>query len=96
LETILCDLPDCTSQRALPERSAYGYRWPPDGRELAYVDPADPKNIWVQPIVGGAPHQLTKFTEKDIADFAWSPDGTRLAITRRTRLSDMVLIKGFR
>ena len=36
----------------------------------------------MQPIVGGAPRQLTRFTDKDIADFAWSPDGARLAITR--------------
>jgi hypothetical protein len=39
---------------------------------------------------------LTRFTDKDIVDFAWSPDGAHLAITRRTQLSDMVLIKGFR
>ena len=62
----------------------------------AYVHFVDAKNIRVRPIVGGAPHQLTKFTEKDIVDFAWSPDGARLAITRRTQLRDMVLIKGFR
>jgi len=94
--TILCDLPDCTNQRVVPGRSEYGYRWTPDGRGLAYVDRADPKNIRIQPINGGAPRQLTRFTDKDIVDFAWSPDGAHLAITRRTQLSDMVLIKGFR
>jgi Tol biopolymer transport system component len=93
---ILCDLPGCAHQRELPGRSENVYRWTPDGRSLAYVDSADPKNIRIQPIDGGAPRQLTKFAEKDIVDFAWSPDGARLAITRRTQLSDMVLIKGFR
>ena len=93
LAYITCELPDCTNPRDLPV--PYG-RWTPDGRGLGYVDRADPKNIWVQPIAGGAPHQLTNFTEKDILDFAWSPDGSRLAITRGMQLSDMVLIKGFR
>ena len=95
LTTILCDLPDCANQREVPVRSRAG-RWSPDGRGLAYVDRADPKNIRIQPIDGGAPRQLTRFTEKDIVDFAWSPDGARPAITRRTQLSDMVLIRGFR
>jgi len=35
-------------------------------------------------------------TDKTISDFTWSPDGKRLAITRPTTLSDMVLIKGIR
>ena len=54
------------------------------------------KNIWVQPIDGGAPHSLTKFTDKTINDFAWSPDDKRLAITRGASLADLVLIKGIR
>jgi Tol biopolymer transport system component len=91
--SMLCDLPDCTNLRAtdMPEG-----QWTPDGRGIAYVDNMDRKNIWVQPIAGGAPHPLTKFTEKDITSFAWSPDGKRLAITRGTLLSDIVLIKGIR
>jgi hypothetical protein len=39
---------------------------------------------------------LTKFTDKTIRDFAWSPDGKRLAIPRGTSLADIVLIKGIR
>jgi hypothetical protein len=50
----------------------------------------------VQPIDGGAPHSLTKFTDKTINDFAWSPDDKRLAITRGASLADLVLIKGIR
>jgi Tol biopolymer transport system component len=92
---MVCDLPDCANLRDVPVRSNAG-RWTPDNRGLAYVDRADPTNIWVQRLDGGASRQLTAFTDKDIVDFAFSPDGTRLAVTRRTQLSDMVLIKGFR
>jgi Tol biopolymer transport system component len=66
-------------------------RWTPDGRGLAY---AEKGNIWVQSLDGGQPRQLTKFTDQEITDFAWSPDGKRLAVSRRTDLADVVLIKG--
>jgi hypothetical protein len=63
---------------------------------MAFSESPDVKNIWVQPIAGGAPYPLTKFTDRVINDFAWSPDGTRLAITRGTALADIVQIKGIR
>jgi Tol biopolymer transport system component len=91
--SMLCDLPDCTNPRATEMRPG---QWTPDERSIAYVDNTDLKNIWVQPIGGGAPHPLTKFTEKDITSFTWSPDGKRLAITRGTVQADIVLIKGIR
>jgi dipeptidyl aminopeptidase/acylaminoacyl peptidase len=91
--TVLCDLPECTNQKEVPVPHG---AWTPDGRSVAYVDPTDPMNIQVQPIDGGAPHALTHFTEKNILDFAWSPDGKRLAITRGSTLADMVLIRGFK
>jgi Tol biopolymer transport system component len=68
----------------------------PDGRGIAFSDHPDPKNIWMQPIDGGAAHPLTKFTDKTIDDFAWSPDGKRLAITRGASFADIVLIEGLR
>ena len=90
---MVCDLPDCTNLRDFTARPGL---WTPDGRDIAFTDSTDPKNIWVQPIDGGAPHPLTKFTDKTINDFAWSPDGKRLAITRSSTLADIVLIKGIR
>jgi Tol biopolymer transport system component len=91
--TVRCDLPDCTNQTAVPHITG---TWTPDGRSIAFLDDGDPRNIFVQPIEGGATRRLTQFTEKNILDFAWSPDGKRLAITRGTTLADMVLIRGFR
>jgi Tol biopolymer transport system component len=59
-----------------------------------YADATD-TNLWVQPLDGGAPRQLTTFTDgKKIADFAWSPDGQQLAITRAVTTNDIVLLKG--
>ena len=90
---MVCDLPDCTNPR---DFGAQAGQWTPDGRGIAFSDSTDPKNIWVQPIDGGAPHPLTRFTDMTINDFAWSSDGKRLAITRGMTLADMVLIKGIR
>jgi Tol biopolymer transport system component len=89
---VVCDLPDCTNPRDSAVRSG---TWTPDGRGIAFIDNTE-KNIWVQPIDGGAPYPLTKFTDKGVQDFAWSPDGKRLAVTRRTAQADIVLIKGIR
>ena len=53
----------------------------PDGKGLAYVihvDGAD--NLWVQPIDGRKGYKLTEFKSDEISDFAWSPNGHRLAI----------------
>ena len=66
--------------------------WTPDGRGVAY--PSD-GNLWVQPLSGGAPRQLTRFTDgRPIGSFAWSRDGRRLAITRSTITNDIVLFEG--
>ena len=96
---IVCELPRC-----VPRRIATGanfsptrVRWLPGGRAIAYVDNAALLNLWVQPIDAGAPYQLTHFTDgRSIFDFAWSHDGTRLAISRSTTTNDIVLFKGLK
>jgi len=50
-------------------------------------------NLWMQPLDGSPGHQLTSFTSEQISDWAWSPDGKTLAITRRKGAADVVLLK---
>ena len=69
----------------------------PDGHGIADVNITAPSNLWVQPLTGGAPYQLTHFTDgRAIRAFAWSRDGARLAIARQTVTNDIVLFKGLR
>jgi serine/threonine protein kinase len=94
--TAVCDLPACTSRRSLPVLPGRR-RWTPDGRGIAYYDPAT-RNIWIQTLDGSAPpRQLTHFTDdRAIADFAWSHDGKRLAISRVSVSNDIVLFRGLK
>jgi hypothetical protein len=70
-------------------------RWTPDGK-IAYVDAAAPSNIWVRPLDGRPPYQLTHFTDRMIVDFAWSRDAKQLAIARASTTNDIVLFKGLK
>ena len=93
--TAVCDLPACTSRRSLPLLGGRK-RWTPDGRRIAYYDLAT-RNIWIQPLDGSAPSQLTHFADDhEIADFAWSHDGKRLAISRVSVSNDIVLFRGLK
>lgn len=48
-------------------------RWTPDGRGSVYfLTRAGVSNLWMQPINGGAPKQLTNFTNDLISSFATS------------------------
>ncbi len=72
-------------------------RWTTDGRALTYVvTSAGISNIWLQPIDGGAPRQLTTFKADRIFSFEWSRDGKQLIVARGMVASDVVLISSFR
>lgn len=72
-------------------------RWTADGKSLVYA-PArnDRANIWQQPLAGGAPRQVTHFTDEDVLGFDLSSDGQRLIVVRGILSRDALLIRHFR
>ena len=73
------------------------WRWSPDGKGLQYILMKDgASNIWEQPLVGGPPRQLTKFTSGEIFNFNWTLDGKTLLLTRGETTSDVVLLSNLR
>ncbi|HMF55023.1 MAG TPA: protein kinase [Pyrinomonadaceae bacterium] len=72
-------------------------RWTQDGRGLAYLDErGGVANVWLQPIDGGRPTQMTDFKLDRIFWFDWTFDGRQFAVARGTLTSDVVLISNFR
>jgi serine/threonine protein kinase/Tol biopolymer transport system component len=75
--------------------------WTPDGHGLTYVHntTGHTQNVYMQPLAGGPPVQLTHFDSEPgrVAAYAWSRDGKKFAITRARRNdSDVVMFSGFR
>jgi len=72
-------------------------QWSADSLALTWVITSHGvSNIWSQPLAGGPPRQVTNFSADQIADFAWSADGRKLAFRRRVTSSDIVLINNVR
>jgi eukaryotic-like serine/threonine-protein kinase len=68
-------------------------RWTPDGRAVTYIGRQDGlADIWSQSIDGGEPKRITNFKADEIFSFDWSRDN-RLAISKGTSMSDVVLIR---
>ncbi len=73
------------------------FRWTPDGQALAYiVNENGASNIWLQPLNGDAPTQLTNYKAGQLISLAWSPDGQWSAYMRRAATSDVVLLSDFK
>ncbi len=73
------------------------FHWTPDGRSITYLRLAgNVSNIWSQPLEGGPPKQWTDFKSDLIFNFAWSPDGRKLVLSRGVDNSDVVMIRNFR
>ncbi len=65
----------------------------PKFNELSYLITTDGvSNIFTRPIDGGAQKQFTRFDEKFIASFAWTPDGKSVVVSRGEIRSDVVLL----
>ena len=72
-------------------------RWTPDGKALLYgITRRGVTNLWMHPLEGGAPKQLTNFTSDRIHSFEVSRDGKQLVFSRGTTSSDVVLFSGLR
>ncbi|MDX6385851.1 MAG: hypothetical protein QOK48_3424 [Blastocatellia bacterium] len=76
----------------------YGkFCWTSDGRALSYADKqSGVGNIWIQPLDGSPPRQLTNWKADPIPAFDWSRDGKRLAYAVGNVTSDIVLINDAR
>jgi Tol biopolymer transport system component len=69
-------------------------RWVPGGWGLAYLNTiGGVSNIWVQPLDGGPPLQLSNFKSERLHSFEWSRDGRWLATVRGSETSDVVLLQ---
>jgi Tol biopolymer transport system component len=53
-------------------------------------------NIWLLPLDGGQPRQLTNFKSDGVLWFSFSPDGKQLACSRGTETRDVVMISNLR
>jgi len=72
-------------------------RWTPDGKGILFIDTkAGVSNIWMQPIVGGSPKQVTRFSSDQINYFDVSHDGSRLVLDRFQSNADVLLIRDVR
>jgi Tol biopolymer transport system component len=66
----------------LPEQ-ATNVAWGPDSGSVTFCDQADAAwNICRVRLTGGKPEPITHFTEGRCIVFQWSPDGSRLAVSR--------------
>jgi serine/threonine protein kinase len=75
-------------------RGLSGFGFMPSGRAVAYVvREKGVDNLWMQPLDGSARRQLTHFTSERINGYAFSRDGTRLAVGRGHADSDAVLLR---
>ena len=50
-------------------------------------------NIQIERLDGSSSRLITAFTSGRIAGFRWSPDGSKLAVQRQRRDSDVVLLR---
>ena len=66
--------------------------WSPDGKEITYPDLRNGVANIFQRTPDGKERQITRFTSDNIYRFAWSPDGTRLAVARGPSTADVVLL----
>jgi len=85
--------------KVFPEVSGFSspLRWTPDGKGIMYgITRRGVTNLWMQPLEGGEPKQLTNFTSDLIYSYDLARDGKQLVLSRGTRSSDVVLFSGIK
>jgi Tol biopolymer transport system component len=61
--------------------------WTADSRNLAYInDTGGVSNIWIQPLDGAPPRQITSFESGRILAFDWSRDGKQFVFSQSTEV----------
>jgi Tol biopolymer transport system component len=71
--------------------------WARDSKALIYRENQNGvHNLWLQPLDGGKPKQVTNFTSGEFVGWSWSRDYKQLAIARATTTSDVILLNNFR
>lgn len=72
--------------------------WTPDGMGVIYAvkDLKAAANLWLQPLNGGPPQQMTNYNSEEIFDLDISPNGEQIALIRGWWKHDAVMLKGFR
>lgn len=72
-------------------------RWTADSRGILFLRrEGNVSNVWVQPLDGTEPRAVTKFDEQFIWNFAPSPNGKQIALSRGSAVSDVVVLRDFR
>ena len=79
----------------------FALKWTADGHALTYVrnTTGNTQNVYMQPLSGGAPIQLTHFDSEPavVLAYAWSRDAKKFAVTRaRYNDADVVIFTGFK
>ena len=78
----------------IDERASFPIQFSPDGKSVVYtVREHGVDNLWEQDLSGTNRHQLTHFDKERVQRFAFSPDGTKLAIQRGHLEQDAVLLR---
>ena len=69
-------------------------RFTPDSRAPVYpIHVNQTENLWLHPLNGSPGKQITNFKNGYIKEFAYSPDGKRLAVFRDHLESDVILLR---
>lgn len=68
-------------------------RWSPFPGYLSFIKTTNGiGNLWLQPIEGGSPIQLTERTSDEIITHDWSRDGSRVAFSTGSETTDVIVM----